>query len=798
MWKNYFKTAVRTLGRNKNYTLLNVSGLSLGIAVFLVIFMIIRFETGYDQYHKNKDRIYRVLTVYSAANITSAVAAPLPGAMHNDFPDLKVADITAYQSFPVSALGKDGKVIKSLQTDLFFTEPSFFDMFDFDWAAGNKTALSEPKTAVLTKKMAAMFFGDWRDAVGKVIRVNNDFTLKVTGILADVPRQTDFQFKVILPISLLNHARSADWTSITGKEQCYVMLPNGVKSAAIDQQLKNFSRKYRKADDKTMNALQPLSAVHYDAGNKYEGVANFSGKMITGQRVNLLWLIAGFILVIACVNFVNLATAQAVNRAKEIGVRKVMGSNKTQLMVQFLTETLLLVLAAVVLALTLVLFGAKGIGNIINIPIAITDIPLAILLPFIAGVIVVVTLLAGLYPAVVLSGFNPIKALKNKTTAARTKGLTLRPVLVVTQFVIAQVLIISTIIIIRQMNFFEKGAMGFEKDAVINISFKPDSARNSRLAYLRTRLLAIKGIEDISFANNSPAEDDSWWTPFQFEHAAKETQFPSVFKAIDANYVNTYHLKIVAGRNINQTATTKEFLVNESLVKRLGFKQPYNILNKEINLWGGAVKGQVVGVIKDFHTASFKEAIAPLFMANQQSAYQRAGIKLATTDMQGTIAAVEKVWTEAYPDAPFEYQFLSDKIAAFYKQESQLSQLFELFAGIAIFLSCLGLYGLAAFMATQRTREIGIRKVLGATSTRIMYLFSKDFVMLVAIAFAIAAPIAWYFMQQWLQQYTYREPINAWIIFAGGLGSVIIALATISFKALSASLVNPAKSLKSE
>ncbi|MFA6084020.1 ABC transporter permease [Mucilaginibacter sp.] len=803
MWKNYLKTSYRTLTRNKNYTLLNISGLSIGIAVFLVIFMIIRFETGYDQFHKNKDRIYRVLTVYKnnkyGVNITSGVPAPLPAALQNDFPDVKVTDISAYPSFPVSVLKEDGQIAKSLKTDLFFTEPSFFDIFDFGWAAGNaKASLNDPNTAVLTKKTATLFFGDWNKAIGKIIRVNNDFTLKVTGVLNDVPEQTDFQFKVILPISLLKHAKSTNWTTITGQQQCYLLLPPGMKVSTFDEQLKSFSRKYRAADDKTIQALQPLAKVHYDAKNEYEGVGNFSGKIISGQKVGLLWLIAAFILIIACVNFINLATAQAVNRAKEIGVRKVMGSNKAQLIIQFLTEVFLLVLTAVIMAIVLVLFLTEGIGHIINMPITLAGIPLSTLLSFLVVLTVTVTILAGLYPALVLSGFNPIKALKNKAMAARSQGLQLRPVLVVFQFVIAQVLIISTIIIIRQMNYFEKGSMGFEKDAVINIAFKPDSVRNSRLNYLQNKLLTVKGIKHVSFNNTSPAEEDSWWTPIVFDHAMKPTEFPIVSKYADANYVSTYHLQIVAGRNINPAAGTKEFLVNETLVKKLGFKRPYEVLNKEINMWSGFARGPVVGVVKDFHTASFKEGIAPVFFVNQRSNYANAGIELATTDMPGTILAIQKIWTEAYPDAPFDYQFLSDKIANFYKQEKQLSALFQMFAGIAIFLGCLGLYGLASFMAAQRVKEIGIRKVLGATSVHIIYLFSRDFVRLVIIAFLIASPIAWYFMQQWLQQYTYHISVGSWIFLAGGLGSVIIALTTISFKALSASFANPAKSLKSE
>jgi putative ABC transport system permease protein len=803
MWKNYFKTAYRTLSRNKNYTLLNIAGLSIGVAVSLVILMIINFETHYDDFHAKKARIHRVLTVYpnttTGPTLSSGVPAPLPKALRADFPDITVAEINEYKDLPALTLQANGQTAKSFKTDIFFADPAFFKVFDFKWLSGDaKATLDDPNSALLTESTAAMFFGNWKDALGKVIKVNNDFTVKVTGILADVPQQTDFQFKLILPNILLNHSASTDWATINGHQQTYVMLPEGMKPAAFDRQLKTFAHKYRPADDKTLHALQPLAKVHYDADNKYEGVWNFAGKMISGQRVQLLWLVAAFILVIACVNFVNLATAQAVNRAKEIGVRKVMGSNKAQLRVQFMTETAILVLTAVFIALLLALGFAGSIGNVINIPISLLSLPPLSLVAFLGIVVVLVTLLAGLYPAVILSGFNPIKALKNKIVKTGNQGVSLRPVLVVVQFVVAQVLIISTFIIVKQMSYFEKGAMGFQKDAIVNVDFKADTAHHHKLQYLRTRLLTVKGVKNVTFANTSPAEEDSWWTPINFDHAAKETEFGVVSKYVDANYVDTYHLQIIAGRNINANTDAQEFMINETMAKKLGFKQPHQALNKEINLWNGAAKGLVVGIIKDFHTASFKEGIAPVFMVNMVRGYSSSGIELSTADMPATMAAIEKIWTETYPDSPFEYRFLSDKIDAFYKQERQLSKLFELFAGIAIFLSCLGLYGLASFMATQRVKEIGIRKVLGATTANIIYLFSRNFIGLVLIAFVIASPVVWYFMHQWLQQYTYHVSLNGWIFLAGGIGSVMIALATISLKALGASLLSPAKSLKSE
>jgi putative ABC transport system permease protein len=398
----------------------------------------------------------------------------------------------------------------------------------------------------------------------------------------------------------------------------------------------------------------------------------------------------------------------------------------------------------------------------------------------------------------VLSSFNPINALKSKLAAKSTRGITLRRGLVVLQFVIAQALIIGTLLILRQMNYFSNASMGFSKDAIVTVPFPGDSAGISKLNYLHNSLAAVKGIEDISFNNTAPAEDDNWWTGFNFDHATEGIRFAAIDKYVDAHYLNTYSLPLVAGRNITATDSIREFLVNETLAKKLGFSNPNDILNKEINLWNGFAVGPIVGVVKDFHPSSLKDSLAPVFMLNHKKGFNAAGIKMSGTRIAATMIAIEKIWNDTYPNYVFEYQFLDEKIASFYKDEAQLSRIYKIFASIAIFLSCLGLYGLASFMAMQRIKEVGIRKVLGATAANIVYLFSKEFIGLIGIAFVIAAPIAWFFVHQWLQQYVYRIPVSGWIFVIGGLSAVFIALATISFQAFKAAMVNPVKNLRSE
>jgi len=418
---------------------------------------------------------------------------------------------------------------------------------------------------------------------------------------------------------------------------------------------------------------------------------------------------------------------------------------------------------------------------------------------FLLTVTIGVTALAGFYPAVVLSRFNPVNALQRKLTSGTAKGISLRRGLVVFQFIIAQALIIGTLIIVRQMDYFMDQPLGFDKDAIVNVPFRVDSLRIARLDYLRNQLLSVNGVEAVSYSSNTPVEDGTdMWSAMRFNHATKETDFFAITKFADEDYVPAYKLQLVAGRNLQPSGYTREFLVNESLVKSLGLKKPEDILNKEISIWNDQIKCPVVGVLKDFNNRSFRNNLEPLLITTNNTMYNQAGIKLATKNISSTMSAVKQIFDKTFPDFVYEYKFLDDKIVSFYKQENQLSALYKIFAGIAIFLSCLGLYGLASFMAVQRIKEVGIRKVLGASAGSIVYLFSKEFIILIAIAFAIATPIAWYYMHQWLQAYAYRISISWWLIAAGGLAAIIIALTTISFQAIKAAMANPVNSLRSE
>lgn len=800
MLKNYLKTAFRSLWRNKRYALLNITGLTLGITVCLVIYVIIQYEQSFDTFHTKKDRIYRVLTVSPGedgnTNYTQAVPFPIPTVLPNDFTEFeKVTGIVQMGKRLVTLEDGKGNIQQKFKPLVYFLQPSFFDIFDYKWLAGNKTtALNDPNSTVLARSAAEKYFGDWHKAMGKVVRLDQQFNLTVTGILDDPPKNTEFQFEMVATYAMMKINEIKDWVTIDDIHSCYVLLRPGQDVAKIDERLVTFSKKYKDPKNKATHMLQSLAGVHSD-----KRTGNYIGRVVPPERIRMLWMIAAFILLIACVNFINLATAQAVNRAREIGVRKVLGSNRWQLQTQFLSETAILVLLSLQLAMILALCILPFISSVMSLPLGAGMLTTWNVYLLLFAIFLVVTLLAGFYPSIIVAAFNPINALKSRIAANRkTGGISLRRGLVVFQFIITQALIIGTLIILQQMNYFHSQSMGFTREAIVNVPFRNDSAGNAKIPYLRDQLQQISGIQEVSFSDAAPSSDGNWWTGFKFDHQTEDVKFASVTRWVDYNFLNTYDIKLVAGRNLTRTDSVREFLVNETLVQKLGLK-PADVLNKDMDVWDGRIKGPIVGVVKDFTAGTLKEAMAPVFMSNIKRRFSNAGIRLAAgADAQTSMKAIEKLWNDNFPEQIFEYQFLDQKVAEYYREERQLAHLYEIFAGIAIFLSCLGLYGLASFMAVQRIKEVGVRKVLGATPAHIVYLFSKEFMLLIGIAFVIAAPLVWYFMHNWLNNFVNRVDINWGVFAAGGIAALIIALLTVSSQAIRAAMMDPVNSLKAD
>jgi len=794
--------------RNKSYATINIIGLAIGIAACLLIFLIVHFETSFDNFHAKKDRIYRVGTAFTnpdGVHLSGGSPLPIAEGLRIDFPQLKYVAAIFQNDGSHYSIGNSskGQVVKKFKEDqAYYIEPQFFQMFDFGWLAGDKkTALSEPNTVVLSRDEADKFFGNWHDAIGKIIRYENKTDLKVTGILENSPANTDFPIRLAISYATIKvkgsdfYGNLKDWVSTFGDHNCYIVLPDNMSESQFNQNLKTFVKKHKPADYvKDGYQLQALTDMHY---NTEVGV--FSGHPFGKERIKIISLIGLFLLIIACVNFINLATAQAVNRSKEVGIRKVLGSNRNQLVMQFISETLIITLFAVVLAIGIAEIALPSLNKLLEIQLSSSFLADPVLLLFLFGTTISVTLLAGFYPALVLSGFNPIEALKNKIASGRSKGISLRRGLVVFQFFIAQILVIGTIVIIHQMDFFRSKSLGFDKDAIMNVPFPTDSVSKSKLSTLRDQLLQVPGIKDISYSFASPSDNNGWGSDFKYNNAPKQTNFSAQLKWADAEYFKLYNMKFVAGQAYTKGDTIHGYVVNEALLKKLGVRDPKDAIGKYIKLWDDPKKNaQIVGVVKDFNIRSLKNAIDPVLMSSWTAVYQKINIKIEPTNINQTLASVERLWNQTYPDGLYEYQFLDDKIANFYRSEDQLSALCKIFAGIAIFISCLGLYGMVSFMAVQRTKEVGIRKTLGASVASIVYLFSKEFTLLIIIAFAVSVPLGWIFTNKWLQDYTYKVPVGPGIFILAIVVSVAIAWLTVGYKAINAALVNPVKSLRSE
>ena len=803
MIKNYLKTALRNLFRNKSYAAINITGLAVGIAACLLIFLVIQYESSFDTFHKKKDRIYRVVSEFKSPDGTfysPGVPFPVTQALRLDFPQLKkVAAIFNDNGLITVPQNNNEPPKKFRETGVFFAEPQFFEMFDFAWLAGDaKQTLMAPNTAILTKETAEKYFGDWKTAVGKSLKFDNKHIFKVTGILQNVPVNTDFPIKVIVSYATLKNTGVSrnlnDWVSTFSQAYCFVELPENLSATQFNSLLVGFNKKHKPAEYvKDGFILHPLSEMHFD-----DRFGNFSERTFGKDLITALLLISIFLLIIACVNFINLATAQAVNRSKEVGVRKVMGSRRPQLAIQFLSETFLITLFALIIAIGLATIALPFLNQLLQVKVRMSFVENPMLLAFLAGVVILVTFLSGLYPALVLSGFNPITALKSRVSTKMVGGLSLRRGLVVLQFAISQILIIGTLIVVSQMDYFRNASLGFTKDAILTVPVPRDSISNTKVDYVRNQLSQNPGIQQISFSYASPSDDGNWHSDFKFDKSTKNTQFSANLKWADTAYFSTYNLEFVAGRSYQQSDTVREFVVNETLIRKLGILNPQDAIGKQMDFWDGEITAPIVGVIKDFHVNSLRDPLSPVVLGSWKALYQNLNIKIRPDNAKATLASIQKLWNETYPDYVYEQQFLDEKINNFYRQENQISQLYKIFAGIAIFISCLGLYGLISFMAVQRTKEVGIRKVLGASVGKIVFLFSKEFMLLIAIAFGIAAPIGYYIMHLWLQDFAFKIKLGPEFFVLAILISIAIAWITVGYRAIRAALANPVKSLRTE
>ncbi|MDM8173671.1 ABC transporter permease [Olivibacter sp. 47] len=794
MIRNYCKTALRSLNRNRGYTLTNVLGLTLGIACKVFIFSLVKYHLSVDAFHAKKNRIYRIVTENRLEQTVYSPGGPPPlgRAFREDYTfGEKVARIYVKRERLIS-LPHSSDNQKFLEEDgVAFAEPDFFHILDFPLVKGDKnTVLTNPNTALITERVAKKYFGD-TDPMGKIIRLDNKLNFRIDGILRDLPENTDRRQEIYLSYGNLKDynpwaGNDNNWLSYADELQSFVLLKPGVLPATVNQAFHDFSSKYYDGNyvKEWRFRLQPLSDIHFNP--------DFDGK-ITKQSLWALSLIAVFLIITASVNFVNLATAQALNRAKEIGIRKTLGSFRKQLFWQFMVETALIVFIAIVLAFMVLYWALPLLRSVFEVPVMSIFFYDYYLLIFLPLLFLLITFLSGAYPGLVLAGFQPVLALKGKISERHTGGFSLRRGLVVTQFTISQLLIIGTLVIAHQINFTRQTDMGFTKDAIVTLPL-PTSDK-STVSTLRSEFSRLAGVERVSFCTQAPASESGNSFEIVYDTRTEKENYDVVFKGGDEQYLSTFGLELLAGRNLHSSDTVREYLINETLAKKLGVSND-GVIGKNAII--NDTKGTIVGVVKDFHNQSFHTGIDPLCITTQGDWYNRIAVKINPSNLRRTLEAIAPVWKVTFPNHVYEYDFLDDQIARFYEQDYRILRLVQTFAGIAIIIGCLGLYGLVSFMITQKTKEVGVRKVLGASIRNILWLYGREFVRLLLIAFLIATPVAWWIMNSWLENFVYRINIGAGIFIMAIAITLVIAMLTVGYRSLKAALMNPVKSLKTE
>lgn len=825
MLKNYFTIAIRNFWKQKVFSLINVSGLAIGISAALVIYLLVQFEFSFEKFRKDNDRIYRVITdmTFPGESIfrNSGVPMPMPNALRADLTGIETAThfVTTYNakvSIPVAGSRSPAEFKK--QTSIIFADEFYFSIFERDWLAGSKqTALKDPYQVVLAEERAKTYFGNLpvNDIIGKQITYDDSIKVTVSGIVKDqTEKATDFRFKefislaTVMTTGLKDHFGGDEWGSINSVSQCFVKLQKGTRPEQLNAQFAALREKYRdkkeQEKDDTKHQLQSLNDIHFNAD--YGSFDNV-GRQAHKPTLYGLLAVALFLLLLGCINFINLTTAQSAQRAKEVGIRKTLGSGKRELIFQFLTETFMLTLLATVLSIAILPWLLKIFSDFIPPEINFNSIDQPHVWIFLLLLVLVMTAFSGFYPALILTKFKPVTVLKNQlhATTSKTRKAWLRKSLTVTQFVIAQFLVIATLVVSKQINFSLNKELGYKKDAIVYFptvwnffSDKPDSRRFALLEKIKE----MPEVESVSLASNSPAHQGSSSTTMKVDNEKKEVELMTETMNADPEYFNIYKLKLVAGKFPVQSDTVKEYLVNESFTKAFGFTTPADAIGKFVKRDKKLVP--IVGVLKDFHTKSTHEPIKPLAFASARNSSYNIHIALKSQASspgmwKAGLEKIEKEFKKLYPEDPdFKYKFFDETIAAFYKSEKDVSRLLKWSAGLCIFISCLGLLGLVIYTTNTRTKEIGVRKVLGASLLQIVSLLSKDLLSLVVIAFIIATPLAWLAMNNWLQDFAYRTNISWWVFAACGISMLTIALVLLSIRTVRAALTNPVKSLRTE
>lgn len=798
MLRNYLKIALRNLLKNRMYTFTNVLSLTIGLAACGLIALYIFEEWQVDRFHEKGNRIYRVLTnTVSNGKETLAsgtVGRPLAQTILREVPEVEQVVPIHWAHMPIKANNQ-----YFFEKELFVGE-HFSEMFSFPLQEGDaRTALQQPYTLVVTAEIARKYFGN-ESALGKTLLLNDTIPFKITGVLAESQPLSHIDFQVLISLSTFYAMGETADAWFTWDEFCYVLLDKNSNPAAVEKKIsalsmKYNSKEYRNNGFEVTHSLESLPSIylHSEAGgiNKATGSAG---------QLYMLGAIGLFLLLLACINFINLSTAHQSQRAKEVGVRKTIGAEYSALIGQFIGESLLLALLAGILSALVILISLPYLNELTqkNIPITLLSHPLtlAVSVCFLA----VTGLLAGWYPALVITRFRPIDTLRGVVTLSN-KGTWLRQGLVVFQFTISLILIVSTLVVVRQVHFMQAQKLGFTKERVLVVDLRQTPRRQviDNFESIKQQLATLPNIQSATGVAALPGRS-GWNGQMVWVDGRPQDQAISLeVIPVDHDYVKTLGISIRHGRDYSKKFTTDAehgVLLNEAACKALGWK-PGEAVGKKLKT-SGLDDGQVVGIMADFHQHGLQEKIKPLLTFMAPYAYGYLALRLGEGDLNASVAEAEKFWKARFPGYAFNYFFLDEDFNLQYQSEQRISNIFSVFAVLAIFIACLGLFGLAAFTAEKRTKEIGIRKVLGASISGIVGMLSGEFLKLVLIALVIAAPIAWYCMHQWLENFAYRTEISWWIFGAAGLAAILIAFGTVCFQAIKAALMNPVKSLKSE
>ena len=820
MIKNYFKVAFRNFWRHKLFTLINVIGLSIGISAALVIYLLVHYDLTFDNFHKDGDRIYRVVTNFSFSGSPGnnpGICGPLPWAVKTEATGLQEAAPIFRLSQPNVTVPNGSKTSShfKIQDNVIVADSDYFKLFEYKWLAGSaKVALNAPYQVVLTSEQAEKYFPgiSYEQMLGRAVVYDDTLKTTVSGIVQTLQHNTDFTFHDFISFptafsnpSLKEQLRMHNWGGTSPEYQFFVKLTPKAAVAQIEKQINDIEKKNYKGRPSVTEefALQPLADIHF---NPLYGTFD-NGRVADKTTLIELSGIALFLLLLGCINFINLTTAQSAQRAKEIGIRKTMGSSRKQLVFQFISETFLLTLTAVAISAMMAPMILKFFAGFIPVGVQTSTIAQPNVVLFLILLTIIISLASGFYPAMVLSGYKPISVLKNQAGKGQeTRKALFRKSLTVAQFAIAQFFIMATILVSKQIYYAIHKDLGFKKDAIVIIN-SPWKNRQERLnQLLLNKFRAIPHVDLISMGRDAPTSDDPHSTEATYKDGKKEFKMENFgMKFGDENYIKVYHIKLLAGRNLQPGDTSKVFLINNTLAKMMGCKDPHDAVGKVISKYNGDTNMQIVGVVSDFNQESMHAPIVPLAILTSTNKYFNGTFHIALKpqtangdEWKTAIASMEKAWKQIYPDDDFEYQFFDESIARLYANEQNTVSLLNWATGLSILISCLGLFGLTIYTTTQRTKEIGVRKVLGATVTQIVVLLSTEMAWLILLAFVIISPVAWWAMKKWMQNFADRTTISWWIFALSGGGMLLTALFTSGFRTIKAALENPVRSLRSE